>query len=456
MATKTLIPALKAKVGDWPYYICSMKYGAVAREINFAFELNSGNQELNTLLQRGLGERTDEIVKYLTNTQGRFLGAIIVAAWGGDPQYHPVTMNDPDGLLKDLDSDFGVLEFNGAQQYFALDGQHRLKAIKDALKQNPDLGNEDICVLMVSHFDSEDGRQRTRRLFTNINKHAKKTTKAEDIALDEDDAVAIITRRLLMDHSFLRQNGRVRVIAGVSDDGKLKLATGNVAKTDAHAIFTVGGLYEIVKGMIAAFKLDANGCDSTVRPSEEVLESTYEQVSLRIDELLNCCGTISQHLEAAISARDLRAPKSDESKGHPFMRALVQRVVVRVIEHALSQKLCSWNDVQAKLSKMSWQLADVPWNSVISVDGIKVKMLTNRDFASLLQKLLIAHICPTTKIAVSTARKEYKRLKGISYPVEEAELLRNLIELSAETEVRELDDFDYTKTERESQSEDEN
>lgn len=455
MATKTLIPALKAHVGNWPYYICSMKYGAVAREINFAFELNSGNQELNTLLQRGLGERTDEIVKYLTNTEGRFLGAIIVAAWGGNPQYHPVTMSDPEGLLKDLDSDFGVLEFNGSQQYFALDGQHRLKAIKDALKQNPDLGNEDICVLMVSHFDSVEGRQRTRRLFTNINKHAKKTTKAEDIALDEDDSVAIITRRLLMDHSFLKQNGRVRVIAGVNDDGKLKLATGNVAKTDPHALFTVGGLYEIVKGLIAAFRLEAYGCDSTVRPSEEVLESTYEQVSIRINELMNCCGVISQHLDAAISARDIRAPKSDESKGHPFMRAMIQRVIVRVIEHALQQKLLSWEELQIKLSKLPWQLADAPWNSVVSIDGTKVKMLTNRDYSALLQKLLIAHLCPLTKVAVSSARRDYKRLKGVSYPVEESQLFENLIELPAETEVRELEDFDYTANDHEAQSEEE-
>ncbi len=454
MATKTLIPALKAKVGDWPYYICSMKYGAVAREVNFAFELNSGNQELNTLLQRGLGERTDEIVKYLINTPGRFLGAIIVAAWGGNPQYHPVTMSDPDGLLKDIDSDFGVLEFNGAQQYFALDGQHRLKAIKDALKQNPDLGMEDLCVLMVSHFDSEDGRQRTRRLFTNINKHAKKTTKAEDIALDEDDAAAIITRRLLAEHDFLKTDGRVRVIAGVSDDGGLKLATGNVSKTDPTAIFTMGGLYEVVKSLITAFRMDAYGCDSNVRPADEVLDRTFEQVSSRIDELLTCCGNIQQHLVGAISAREVRAPKSDESKGHPFMRALVQRVVVRVIEHALSQKLLTWSDLQLRLSQLPWTLSDCPWNSVISVDGAKVKMLTNRDFATLLQKLLIAHLCPTTKIAVTTARREYKRLKGLSYPIEESVLTKNLIEVSIPSEVRELEDFEFTANDKDAGADD--
>lgn len=46
MGNKTLIPAFKAKVGDWNYYICHMSYGQVAREVNFAHEL-AGNTELN-------------------------------------------------------------------------------------------------------------------------------------------------------------------------------------------------------------------------------------------------------------------------------------------------------------------------------------------------------------------------------------------------------------------------
>jgi DNA sulfur modification protein DndB len=435
MAQKTLIPALKAHVGDWPYYICSMKYGAVAREVQFAFELNEGNKDLSQLIQRGLGERTDEIVKYLTSTTSRFLGAIIIAAWGGNPIYHPVTMQDPDGLLTNLDSDFGVLEFNGAQQYFALDGQHRLKAIKDAMKKDPNLGNEDLCVLIVSHFDDEAGRQRTRRLFTNINKHAKKTTKAEDIALDEDDAAAIITRRLLMEHPFLKQDGRVRVIGSTGDDGKLKLATGNVSKTDATALFTMGGLYEIVKALISAFRMSAYGCDVNLRPSDDVLDETYADVATRLDELMKCCGDIQTALLSSPTARDIRAPKTDEGAGHPFMRAIVQRVIVKVAEFALTQKLRTWDDLQEGLKRLRWQLSEAPWCTVVSKDGPKVKMLTNRDYVSLLQKLLISHLCPPSKVAITKPMAEYKRLKGQKYPVPEETLSRNIIIPSNEVDL---------------------
>ena len=243
MTNKTFIPAFKASVGDWEYYICIMKYAEVARQVGFAYELG-GNSDLNTMIQRGLGDRTDSIKNYLLKSDHRFLGAIIIAAWGGAPTYVDISMDDPDGLLSGIDRQFGVLTFDGTQQYFALDGQHRLKAIKEAIKNKPELGKEDICVIMVSHFDSEDGKIRTRRLFTNINRNAKATTGAENIVLDEDDGAAILTRRLLTEHPFLSIEGVVKVFTRVGDEGELRLAAGNVPQGDKKALTTIANLYD--------------------------------------------------------------------------------------------------------------------------------------------------------------------------------------------------------------------
>lgn len=167
MSNKTFIPAFQCSVGDWKYYICMMKYGEVARQVNFAYELGS-NSELGQLIQRGISARTKGITEYLLKSRHRFLGGLVVAAWGGEPTYTPLSMDDPEGMLKGLDREFGVLTFDGTQAYFVLDGQHRLRAIKDALRQNPELGKEDICVLIVTHYDNNEGRMRTRRLFSNM------------------------------------------------------------------------------------------------------------------------------------------------------------------------------------------------------------------------------------------------------------------------------------------------
>lgn len=423
MSNKTLIPAFRATVGDWNYYICIMKYAEVARQVNFAFELQ-GNKELGSLLQRGLTERAEEIVKYLTSSEHRFLGALVVAAWGGSPLYTEVQMaDDDDGMLAGLDQRFGVLTFDGTQQYFALDGQHRLRAIKDAIRQNPDLGKEDICVLLVSHFETDEGRKRTRRLFTNINRHAKATSAGENYALDEDDACAVISRRLLTDHVFLRQDGRVRALLGADDEGNVKLAAKAVPKGDKKALTTLPALYQMVRQL--SFGLDASIADIHHRPSDEVLEVAYDAISGRIDDLLTACGDIRVKLESSQNAADLRNGGDNEEEGasaHPFMRTLVQSSVCSLARSLVDQNI-PWKEVCARLKELPWSADSAPWMVIISEEG---KVRTNREFVSLLQKALLVHLAPRTKKQIREFRKEYKDTFKQDYPVSESELEKKL------------------------------
>src|ERR1044071_7407523 len=155
MSSRTLMPAFRCSVGDWKYYICRMKYGEVACQVRFAYEL-SNNTELVVMIQSGITARTKSITDHLLKSPHRFLGGLVVAAWGGEPQYTPLSMDDPEGMLKGLDREFGVLTFDGTQQYFVLDGQHRLRAIKDSIKHNPELGKEDISILIVTHYDTPE------------------------------------------------------------------------------------------------------------------------------------------------------------------------------------------------------------------------------------------------------------------------------------------------------------
>ena len=93
MPNRTFIPAFKARVGDWDYYICLMKYAEVRRGVEFAYDLG-GNKDLATMIQRGISERTKDITAYLINSPHRFLGSLIVAVWGGDPVYQAVQIAD--------------------------------------------------------------------------------------------------------------------------------------------------------------------------------------------------------------------------------------------------------------------------------------------------------------------------------------------------------------------------
>jgi DNA sulfur modification protein DndB len=429
MPSKTFVPAFTARVGDWEYYLCLMSYAQVAREINFAYELG-GNKDLGTMIQRGVGARTEEITEYLLTNPHRFLGSIVVAAWGGHPEYIPLVMNDAvdqQTVLEGVDRNFGVLTFDGTHQFFALDGQHRLKAIKDAIKRNPELASEDIGVIVVPHYDNEQGRVATRRLFTNINRNAVKTNQQENIALDEDDGFAILTRRFLDEHPFLSANGVVQVFSKKGDDGELKLATRQVP-VGGSAWTTIGVLYDLLR--ILGFDLDGTMQKLAQRATDEVLEESYQALAHRIESLLDAAGNLKKKYEAAASPKELRAPKGHEGDGHPFMRPVVQVQVARALRHVLDQKLLSWDEALERLSTLDWRLAAGPFLTVWTEtpdSRSKGKMATGKDNTTALLNLLVAHIAPTTKSEIQRAIKAYRDLKGKPYPFKPEDLASQII-----------------------------
>lgn len=419
---KTIIPAFRAHVGDWDYFLCLMKYAEVDRQIRFAYELGS-NKDLGTMIQRGITARTDEIREYLLNNEHHFLGSLIVASVGGSPTYTPVEMLDAKGLLADVDREFGVLTFDGSQMFFALDGQHRLRAIKDAIAKDQTLANDDIGVIIVPHYDDAKGRQRTRRLFTNINRYAKATSAQENIALDEDDGFAILTRRFVEEHPYLSKDGIVQVFTKMGGEGELKLATRSVNVT-ASAWTTIGVLYDVLKEL--GYDLHPSMKDKTHRATDQVLDESYAVVSKRLDELMKACGDVRAKMEAAAAVREVRSPKGKEGEGHPFMRPVVQVAVARAVRHvAIEQKQLSWDEALKRLSDLDWRLAAAPWNAVFAEDPTKSgagKMAAGKGFSELLNRLLLVHLAPGTRAQIQRALKEYKTLKGKRYPVTEDQL----------------------------------
>ncbi|MFC7865534.1 DNA sulfur modification protein DndB [Streptomyces murinus] len=419
MASKTFVPAFKAQVGNWTYYSCLMSYAQVAREINFAHELG-GNQDLGTMIQRGVGTRTAQITDYLLTNENRFLGAIIIAVWGGDPNYLELTMDadaENQAVLDGLDRNFGVLTFDGTQQFFALDGQHRLKAIKDAIKRDPDLGGEDINVIVVPHFNTPDGRRRTRRLFTNINRNAKSTNAQENIALDEDDSFAILTRQLLDEHEFLSRDKVVNVFSKVGQEGELVLASRSISPA-SPAWSAIGVLYDIVKEI--GFDLPCTLNESNQRATDELLDQSYEILATRVQELLDSCGNLRQRYLTAQAPKDVRAPKGRDGAGHPFMRPAVQVAVARAVRHVLEQETLEWEDLMKRLSDLDWKMTSAPFSSmwIETPDGkAKGKMASGKDHTQLLYDLLLVHLAPRTKVQISRALRSYSDIMKTKYPV---------------------------------------
>jgi DNA sulfur modification protein DndB len=198
---KVILPCLRGRIGDWMYYSTLLPFIEIANRVSMADEIHT-NKELSHWIQRKISDRIPDIVKYLQEQDQRFFNAIIVGIYGGKPAWQELILDKKKLKLSEkeaeyLDRTFGILRLTGEEKMFAIDGQHRAAAIKEAIISNPELGTEEVPVIFVAHRITSDGEIRTRRLFSTLNRYAKPVSISEIIALDEEDNAAILTRKLI-------------------------------------------------------------------------------------------------------------------------------------------------------------------------------------------------------------------------------------------------------------------
>lgn len=188
------IPVIKGRIGSWIYYVGTMTFGQIAsKQVSASVDEIYHATCLSELLQRHLTVNYESIKEYLLKEKDRFFNAIILAIFDGDPQWLEVEFK---GDEKDF-TNVGFLEFTGEEKIFPVDGQHRVKGIKEAVLVDENLIYELVPVIFIAHDNSDDGRKKTRKLFSTLNRRAKPVGQSENIALDEDDICSIITRDLV-------------------------------------------------------------------------------------------------------------------------------------------------------------------------------------------------------------------------------------------------------------------
>jgi DNA sulfur modification protein DndB len=355
-----LIPVIKGRMGNHDYYVGTMSFQDLSAKVQFYHDLED-TKELDSLLQRELGKRAEEMTDYLLKQKERFYGAIIVAAWGGNPNFIKVKMEDHP--LLDDDFAFGLLKFDGKQKYFALDGQHRLKSIKDAIEQNGNLRDEEVAVIFLPHQQTEEGIIKTRRLFHTLNRYAKPTTSGENIALDEDNVVSIATRMLVKNHKLLSATF-------------LELTKKNLSKGRPEHFTSLASLYEFNCVVLdAVYNFDKEYL--RFRPPATHVDNVYGAISSLWIALLNQYKEL-QDVESEIRlANDFREPDGDPGKGNVLFRPIGLTVFGQVLAHAaaaeypehfdLSKEFPpkSWEPVIKRIKKLPTLLESAPWKGTI-------------------------------------------------------------------------------------------
>ena len=303
------LPAIRSKMGIWVYYVSSLSFNQVRNYVSPINDELHKSELLSQMIQRSITENYKNIAHYLTSQEERFFNALILAVYDGEPSWNEIRIEDENGQDN---YDLGILSLTGLEKIFPVDGQHRVAGIKEALEINPDLGQEKVPVIFIGHSKNDVGMQRTRRMFSTLNRYAKPVSMRDIIALDEDDVIAIASRNII-DQSKLFEDDRIL-------DSKTKAIPDN----NERALTTIITYYECNKELAWLFLKDkpVKGLDEKLikgkakvneyirhRPNDEVIEFFTNECEAYWSALIGECQDAFKKDVALNFRRGSRCPK---------------------------------------------------------------------------------------------------------------------------------------------------
>ena len=352
----TLFPCLRSRMGDWWYYITIMTFDEVKNWVKNVDQIHE-RKELKSWIQRELRpKRLEEIADYLSSQRQHFFNSVVVGIYRGEPGWYPIQVEKnlampmvelPEGSQ----NAFGFLLLSGDEEIFALDGQHRVEGIRLALAQKPSLSKDQQSVIFVAHQETEKGRERTRRLFSTLNKYARPVSKGELVALSEDDTFAIVTRKIIDEYQYLN----------ISFVPLTK--TANIPSNDSKCITTVLGLYDLIqkislkRGSRDKRKLETGPADN------ERVQEIFSLACLFWDLLRKSVKEIKEVSDSPPNEQ-LAAKYRRENGGHLLFRPVGMKAFAQATRTLVDRGM-TFQKAVALLSRTNLDLNTCPWSGVL-------------------------------------------------------------------------------------------
>ena len=341
------LPALRGRFGDWTYYSAVIPLSELADRVSFGNELHN-NKELSAWIQRSLKEgRADDIANYLRKEPERFFNSLVIALYGGTPEWVPLAVQagrEGGPKLGSAADSLGVLELSGSEELFAVDGQHRLAGMKRLMESPPkEVGgaaptavSDLVSVLFIAH--RVDKRERTRRLFTTLNKTAIPVSKMERIALDENDVMAITVRRMVEDHPWFR-SPRIALHH-----------TNNLGRDDGVAFTTIGNLYDVLRELF----LELSGAKKKDleynRPPDAELDKYYKLATKYFERLSVVEPALAEYFKTGELGEVCQRHRTAEG-GSVYFRPMGLALMTEVAMRLKKEKEGNWWDWLALLPR---------------------------------------------------------------------------------------------------------
>ena len=319
------------------YYVTLLKFDEVANRVFLPEEIDEKYEDKEELklgdwIQRDLErKRIKEVVNYLKRQKQRFFNSLILGMYDGKPSYREIEVETSSIYEREEETQyfsktFGILTLNGNESIFAIDGQHRAISIRKAVEDKKNLIDDEICAIFVAHKTDDEGKIRTRRLFSTLNRYAKPVNKKEIIALSEDDNCAILTRRLVEHYKKF-------------EDKILIHGNKSINRGNSYAFTSIIQLYEIIVLLLCEVRITSVGMTSgedrkdftNTRVSEEALNDHYRKLTNIFNKTIS---TFSQLEDLLVN--DKKIDRTNKKTSLIF-RPIGQEIFFKVLKAGITE-----------------------------------------------------------------------------------------------------------------------
>lgn len=373
-----IIPAIRGYIGTTIYYIANLKFKEIAKLVN---RRNSDelykSRPLRDALQRSLTDNYLKIKEYILSHPDHFFNAMVLAVYDGNPLWKEVRYEVGDITYEHV----GLLELNGQEQIFPIDGQHRLEGIKAALRENDTYANDTIPIILIGHECSPEGMTKSRRIFSILNRYAKPVRKGDIIALDEDDIVAIVTRELLETFPLFTGNHiKVSNSKSIPLNDKTSFTT-LMTLYDCHDELLKVFIYQTECKKLSPDKFNdykrTRPQDSTIEAYESFTKTFWEVMMAHFEELNTYIQNESETPAAAF--------RPNREGGNLLFRPVGLYPLIMAICKVLMQTNASVEDIVAKYARIVNRNV-ATWETILWDNSAKKMVMRN---GTLLYHLLV-------------------------------------------------------------------
>ncbi len=365
---KVSFPAMKGSMGKRDFYIAMIKLGLIPKFFSFHdwAELPP-EQRAQRVLQKS---RIPEITQYIMGNEDGYIFSSLTASYNGEAVFTP-SVDSPE---------IGILELALDSQFVINDGQHRMAAIIEAIKQNPMLARETISVVFFPFEDLD----RMQQMFSDLNRTVKVTSKSLNILYDHRD---------LLSQLVLDAVERVSVFRNLVDKDRVSLPL------RSPKLFTLSAVYDACRELIGIVTSENQD------EKAEIINNYWETVGKNIHQW-------KQVQRGELRPSELRAE-------YVHSHAVVLWGVGAMGKSLIQEYPIDWQSQLTRLSEINWRRINKEWQGIcMQGSDIISRRQTRKDTASFLKYKMRLPLTPSEENSLKVIGVGIRNDKVISKPAE--------------------------------------